>query len=113
MNVPYTFTSDKGNTADRFSLIFRSPSITTAVKNFETASSAFVYGNENRQIVVNCKQGVIGNASVEVYNAVGQKLASQRLTSTITVINEPLLKGVYMVTVINDAKSSTQKVILK
>ncbi len=113
LNVPYEFSSDVVNSVNRFSLIFRSPSITTEAENLEGASSTLIYCNENNQIIVNYNNAIASNARVEVYNAVGQKLVSQRMTSAITVINKALLKGVYMVTVVNDAKSSTQKVIIK
>jgi hypothetical protein len=106
----YSFTSDVASSATRFSLVFKSPAMTTGFSN-ET-SQITVYKNANNQITVHCTGNINGNSYVTVSNAIGQKLVSKSVTSSITVIDSYLLPGVYLVTVNNAGKNSTKKVIL-
>ena len=104
----YSFSSDATDTMDRFSVIFKAVSISTGV-NTGNADNFSIWTNATNQLVIN---GCAGTTAA-VYNAVGQKLSNQRLTSTVTVLDMPLLPGVYMVTVSNAGKSVTKKVIVK
>ncbi|MDD5185285.1 MAG: T9SS type A sorting domain-containing protein, partial [Paludibacter sp.] len=109
---PYTFASDATATNDRFSLIFRTNSIATDLT--KTANKGvLVYRNLNNHIAVICNQGIDDQSSVSIYNAVGQKLSTQKLTKTTTEINHALTAGVYLVTVHNGGQTVTEKVIIK
>ena len=54
------------------------------------------------------------NASVQVFNAVGQQLINQRLTNPTTTVNGNFNPGVYVVKVSNGtAATVTQKIVIK
>jgi len=110
----YNFSSDiSSSNTSRFSVIFKAASITTGIINRKTDSnSILIYRNVNNLISINCVTGIVGEASVSVYNAVGQKLAEQALQSSITVLNRSFTPGVYLVSVRANAKSCTQKVVI-
>ena len=93
--------------SDRFSVIFRSAG---AVTNVETPqdNSLIVYSNVPQQLTVICNDKILVGSILSVYNAIGQKLLSQALTSTSTQIAGKFSPGVYMVKVNN----STKKVII-
>ncbi|MDD4993192.1 MAG: DUF1533 domain-containing protein [Paludibacter sp.] len=105
----YSFSSDIASTSTRFSVIFKSAGVTTGINNADIRNG--IYKNANNQIVINCNT-ISADASVSVYNAIGQKVQTRRLTSTNTQIGTGLPSGVYMVTVNNAGKSVTAKVIL-
>ncbi len=108
----YTFSSDVTNTTDRFRVLFRSPSIISDFpSNVADNLNVSVYKNANNQITVNCKD-FSNNAQISVYNAVGQKLVEKQPKSTVTVIDSQLDAGIYMVTVVNEGKIKTFKLIL-
>ena len=110
----YNFSSDitTANTS-RFSVIFKTASIATDnVNNNGQANSILIYRNENNQIAVNCVTGFVGQASMSVYNAVGQKLAEQALQNSTTVLSKSFTAGVYLVNVMANGKSTIQKVII-
>ena len=102
----YSFSSDIVSTSNRFSLIFRAPSVATGI-NSASNNNTWISTNSNNQVVIN------GGGSVVIYNAVGQKLSAKNLTANTTVIETPLQSGVYMVAVTNAGKTITQKVIIK
>jgi len=115
---PYSFTSDATASNDRFSILFKSASITTGPGNAADNSDVLVYRNLNNQITVICNGGINEQSSVSVYNAVGQKLTHQKLThqkltKTTTEINGTFTPGVYMVTVNNGGQNMTKKIIIK
>ena len=108
----YNFTSDvTTDNTSRFSVIFKTSSVTTGTEN-ATDNSILVYRNITNQITVNCSPVILGNATVSVYNAVGQKLENRILTNATTVINKSLNAGVYLVTVVANGKTATQKVVI-
>jgi len=108
----YSFTSDATPTANRFTLIFRAAGIATALNTGSNDQSVLVYKNVHNQITVKCSGDINNENSVSVYNAVGQKLQTKQLTSNITVLDDALTSGVYLVTVTKAGKSVTKKVIL-
>ena len=110
----YNFSSDiSSSNTSRFSVIFKAASITTGIINSKGASnSILIYRNVNNLISINCVNGIVGEASVSVYNAVGQKLAEQALQSSITILSRSFTPGVYLVSVRANAKSCTQKVVI-
>ncbi len=93
--------------SDRFSVIFRSVG---AVTNVEAPldNSLIVYSNAPQQLTVICNDKINVGSILSVYNAIGQKLLSQPLTSTSTQIAGKFTSGVYMLKVNN----TTKKVII-
>ena len=92
--------------SDRFSVIFRSAGAFTNVEA-PLDNSLLVYSNAPQQLTVRCKDIYVGSI-LSVYNAIGQKLLSQDLTSINTQIAGKFTPGVYLVKVNN----STKKVII-
>jgi len=56
--------------------------------------------------------GLTGETTVAVYNAVGQKILSKNLTKANTQIESSFAPGVYMITVTTGGKKITKKVII-
>jgi hypothetical protein len=106
----YTFTSDVASTTSRFSVVFKSTSITTGLNN-GTNKNISVYKNANNQITINCESAT-NNSFVTVHNALGQLLVTKSLTGSLTVLSNVFSSGVYLVTVTNAGKSVTKKVVL-
>ena len=103
----YTFTSGVvTNNTSRLSLIFRAPSVTTGINPNSTGNVWISVANN--QIVVN---GANTESTVAVYNEVGLRLMSQRLTSNTKSVGT-FVSGVYFVTVTNAGKTITRKVII-
>ena len=105
----YAFTSDAtSNNTNRFTLTFRAPSVSTGI-NPENNNNIWISTHDG-QLVVN------GNSNsetiVSVYNAIGQKIASQRMTESTKALNTKLATGVYMVAVSNAGKNITKKIII-
>ena len=110
----YSFVSDAISTANRFSIIFRNSSITTGLDKKQPADNgAIVYCNDQNNLFIICNNSMIKNAIAIVYNAVGQKLKTQQITGTTTIIEERLSSGVYFVKISTNGKSITQKVVIK
>lgn len=110
--TPYSFTSDITSSADRFSIVFRSASATTGLdSNADNNPLFLVYRGSNNRIKINYNGNLSTDVTVSVYNTVGQKLQSKRITSTNTEMTA-LCSGVYLVSVTTDGKSITKKVIL-
>ena len=103
----YSFTSDAVATSTRFTVLFKAPSVATGIN--QNANANVWISLANNQILVN---GVSGESTVAVYNAVGQRLVSQRLIASTKSVGT-FVPGVYLVTVTNSSKSVTQKVIIK
>jgi hypothetical protein len=109
----YSFTSDAVNSTSRFILIFKSGSVINGLDNNSVDSNAItVYKNAQNRITINCSNGLSGQGDVSVYNTIGEKLASQALTSTTTVLNKTFTSGVYLVRVTANGKTTTSKIIL-
>jgi len=108
----YSFSSDATNTSTRFSILFKSNSVTTGNTNPENGSeSIFIFRNQSNQIVVH-RNDAIGEGSITVSNAIGQKLVNMSTTGTVTVVEQRMLPGVYMVTVDVLGKSTTKKITI-
>jgi hypothetical protein len=108
----YSFASDITTTTNQFAIVFKSTGVVTSLNNTDGNPAVLIYKNANNQIAVTCKGDISSDATVSVYNEVGQKLQMKQITSNSTVISTNFTSGVYMVTVNNAGKSNTQKVIL-
>ena len=112
--MPYRFSSEVVNTINRFSLIFRTGSISTgAAGNKDAGSPISVSQNRNGQIVVDCQKGISGVVYVTVYNAIGQMLGNEKLASTTTVLGRKYNPGVYMVHLAVNGKNIVRKVVIR
>jgi hypothetical protein len=111
-STAYTFASDVASTTSRFSVVFKSIGVTTGVQAASSDQEVLIYKNANNQIAVNCKGSISDNAFLSVYNTLGQKLELIKIMSTTTISGKPFTSGVYVVTVNNDGKITTKKVIL-
>jgi hypothetical protein len=107
----YSFGSTS-NASSRFTLVFKSPSITTGIIGANNELNILVFINGNGQITVSCPEEIAGKAIMSVYNAVGQKLQTRQLSSTVTVLSNFFESGVYLVNVIANGKSTTQKIVI-
>lgn len=97
-------------TGDRFSIILRRVSTTVETN---TGTGIAVYSSQ-KSIHVTVNSALDENASVHVFNAVGQQLINQNLTSRSTSVNGNFKPGVYVVKVSNGiAASATQKIVIK
>ena len=102
----YSFAvSEALNNTSRFALVFPSK-VGTSVNRTEMSISN-VYVSDGR-IVVNVTKSVQGNL-IEVYNSVGQRIASQAITGSSNRIEKQLNSGVYIVKV----NAESTKVIIK
>ena len=109
----YRFTSDAVNSTSRFSLIFKTTSISTGFdrKNADIQSIS-IYKNASNQITIT-RAGVIDNDGIiTVSNTIGQKVLSTLTTGTNTVLPNSFNPGVYLVSVTVDGKSITKKLII-
>jgi hypothetical protein len=97
---------------NRFSLLFKVPTVTTGLNNAENQLVS-IYKNENNRIVVCLSGNVENGCSATIYNALGQKIYAEKIQTSKTVLNSQLSSGVYVVTVQQNGKSTTAKVILK
>ncbi len=61
---------------------------------------------------MNIPAEMIGKASVSVFNAVGQKLENRQLESAVTVMNHSYTCGIYLVSVVENGKTTTRKVVI-
>lgn len=86
---------------------------TTGVSNGVESNdqSAVINTNRNRQITVSYNGDLGSETFVSVYNLVGQKLVSSRITCNNTVITLPV-SGIYIVAVKNSKTNITKKVRL-
>ena len=113
----YNFASGSAPTSTRFSVLFKSVSLTTGIgkmasDNENNEGSMFIYRNENNQIVVNHSKMTGQEGIVAVCNMMGQKLFSTSTRGTITLIDMTYFSGVYLVTVTTGNKQFTKKIIL-
>lgn len=77
----------------------------------ENGINVKVFQNASGHIVVELNEDVLGN--VQVHNIIGQELFNQKLVDKVTIINQQFSQGIYLVTVTNNGKSQTTKIILR
>ena len=105
----YNFSSDiTTNNTTRFALLFHAPSVATGI-NPETNGNVWI-STQNGQLVVN---GIAANeTTLEVFNALGQKVISRNLTGANVKTNNTLVAGTYLVKLSTGGKSTTRKIII-
>jgi hypothetical protein len=109
--IVYSFNSGSATT-NRFTLEFKSPSVTTDTDCNNTDLNITVFRNGNGQITVSCPTELTGKAMMSVYNAIGQKLETRQLSNRVTVITNSFKSGVYFVNVLANGKATTQKIVI-
>ena len=100
----YEFNSEVVNDANRFSLIFRAPGVTTGAINPENEHVS-VFVNAQNEIVINANAG----SKYGIYNAVGQQVDNGTINCKLSTINCKLNTGVYVVKVGN----TSNRIIIK
>ncbi len=75
-------------------------------------NEGIIVTRKNNQLVIICKNELKIDASVSVYNVVGNKLVSTRLINATTVLDNSFQSGIYLVSVMNAGKTTTQKIVL-
>ena len=105
----YTFTSEiSSNNTTRFTLVFRAPSVTTGI-NSGSKDNVWISTKGNNLII----NGTPTNGTtVEVFNAIGQKIVSRNLNSVSALSGIALQYGIYMFTINQNGKKITQKIIV-
>jgi hypothetical protein len=108
----YNFSSDVADTSNRFSIVFRSPGVTTDVDNQGNSSKILVYSTNQKNIEVKYEGEISDNASASVYNSMGQLIKQQDIFNGRTTLTVPAT-GVYVVKVVVNGKESTNRVVVK
>ena len=98
----YNF-SPLATTTNRFSIIFRSNSATTKIKNTNIDNSVLVYSAVQSKITV-VNKSINAEILVAVYNSVGQKLMSQKLSQSTQMLDGNFKTGIYFVKYNNATK---------
>jgi hypothetical protein len=109
----YEFNSAVVNNNSRFSLIFRTSGSANGLDNtkLDTSTSAFV--NANGELVIKTSAPLSANANVAIFNAIGQKISSQPITTGMSISNVSRTAGVYWVKLTSDGEVVTRKVVVK
>lgn len=106
----YTFTSDATSSTTRFTVLFKSKTGTTEVENTNINHKVYTSGDKIR---LDIYQTIDENASVTVYNCIGQSIYTQKINSNKIELNKSFKSGVYFVYLQNVNLKSTEKVIVK
>jgi hypothetical protein len=108
----YSFSSDATTSANRFSIVFRSGSVTTSVNKPGSQLAISVYENKNGQIVIDCPFEMQNNSRATLCNAIGQVQEIAELTGSRTVLRKTK-PGIYIVSVVANGKNSINKVVIE
>jgi len=108
----YSFSTDAVTTTSRFSILFKTSSVTTGTNAAGNNQSIEIYRDANNQITISCESGFNSNAVATIYNVLGQELATKQLLSNKTVFENHLISGTYTVSVNNGDKRTTTKIVI-
>lgn len=100
--------SPETTVGDRFSVIFRSSSTTTALNN-NNVNGTQIYWNNQQGLTLRTGDDKLIGSVLSVYNAVGQQLLSKKISGTTMNIEFPYAPDMYIVKINN----ITAKVIVK
>jgi len=105
----YNFSSGVSNTNNRFSIIFKSATLTTSLDNQvnDKISISRVYN----KILINYSGVIDTNNSVIIFNAIGQKLAESTLISSKTAIHITEKGAIVIILNINGRNISRKLII--
>lgn len=107
----YSFISDAFSSSSRFSLIFRTNSITTDLDKGANENSIIINKDKNNQISVSCLSDLNDQSFIAIYNVVGKLLYTKQLVNHQTVLDAPIAGGVCLIRVINGRSCATKKLI--
>ncbi len=107
----YTFDASAVGSNPAFSLIFKAPGVIDAIPSAANDQNLFVYRNANNQIAVQIKGQANDAYTLNVYNSVGQRLASKQAATGMTFMDVPQA-GVYFVTIKGNGVNTTKKVVI-
>jgi hypothetical protein len=107
----YYFTSDPISTETRFSILIKTPSLTTNnTINNDCGVSIYSLNNE---VIVSCPEAVTGESLVTVQNILGSQLFSAKSNTSYTKLNAIFVTGVYLVTFKNAGKITTKRIVIR
>lgn len=109
----YEFSSVAVNDASRFSIIFRTSGSANGLDNKKLNTSTSVFVNANGELVVKTSAPLSADANVAVFNAVGQQVSLQPITSGMSIANVARTAGIYWVKLTSDGESIMRKVVVK
>ena len=105
----YSFSSGVlTNNTSRFALIFHAPSVATGL-NPAAVGQLWISSIGNKLMI---NETVSNGTSVEIFNAVGQRIVSKTLNSASTLSGIRLPAGAYIISINQKGQKSTQKFIL-
>ena len=106
----YSFSSDATtNNTSRFVLIFRASQVATGITP-ANENNAWISVSGGK---ISINGNLAADARLDVFNALGQKIQSSNLTANQKQLNTRLLPvGAYLVSITNDGKTSTRKIIV-
>ena len=114
-NFPGTTISPTMDEINIYSANFMITELTSPNTNVNSiqinSEEVFIYSNIENKIVVNTKK-LQPASKVSVYNSVGQKIFDKQLATSLTVIDKQLKSGIYLVSITNEGKTVTRKIIL-
>lgn len=97
----YNFSSDAVTTTNRFSLVLKSQGAVTNLGSQQQNSEFLIYRNSKNQLVFS---GVKAGECVTLFNSLGQKVYTQKLTADTIQLPSNLLSGTYLIVVNNITK---------
>jgi hypothetical protein len=112
MDNTYTFTSDASDGTDRFVLILKSSNNTTGLLKTAENVSVEALCNESKQIEVSFSGKPSSDASIRVFNTIGQLLSNKKLENQRSVVYNPTTSGVYILSITNAGKTVNKKVLV-
>lgn len=107
----YDFTATSTVDNQRFSIVFKTPTLTTELTN-DFEFKAKVYANENRQIVINSNEIISTECNVFIYDISGNLILSDSISSNYSCINSNLKPGIYIVRLRSGNKEMNYKVLI-
>ncbi len=110
--TPYTFDIAETGTNPRFSVIFKAPGAVTKLANTNNRT-IFAYSTDQGKIAINCSETLSSDAMATVFNSVGQRVGTKALTGNVTLTDNPMTAGVYVVSIINAGRKITEKIIIR
>jgi len=105
----YSFSSDVADNSNRFSLLFRSPGVTTDLDSNKSIKQAQVFVNAANQITIIAPE----KSKYALFNSVGMLIENGVTTSNYQTSNFKLATGVYVVELSINGQSEIQKVIIR
>jgi hypothetical protein len=109
-DTAYTFTSDATSTDTRFSLIFKSNSDVTALNSLNEVIK--IHQNDPHQITISCNTGNDNEGVVSIYDQLGRRIITRKISTNMLKINMPSVSGVYFITAAIGGKSVVKKIAL-